>query len=191
MRAEKTGNRFEQQVDLAIQSDGFTRCGNDLWRLYTLGFLPPGKYYQRHADVGLSAVGGKSHRLVDILLINSLVTPPFIHCYEDKWQQSSGSTDRKIDSVVNDAVYTYKHSHLETTIICGGPRFNPDRIAWLKRQVTQVKGLYAVISLEEFIAEINRGCLNGGPIVTRVPALPPEYVNAAIAWPEDSEESIM
>lgn len=181
MRAERTGQTFEDQIDVRIRGDGFTSCGKDLYRLYVLGLLPPGKYYTRHADVGLAAVGGKTHRQVDILLINSTVEPHFIHCFEDKWQQSGGSAERKTDSTVNDAEATYRHSGYETTIIYGGPGWNPDRITYLKKQVKTRKGLHAVCNLEEFIAIVNAGGLNGGGIATNIAPEQSEY-RAVSLW---------
>lgn len=176
-RANRTGWRFEAFVELALKEHGYKESSNGK-DLFKCRAVVEGKYYAMHVNVGPTAYGGNSKRIVDALLLNRQIFPQGL-IFECKWQQSSGSIDEKYPNLVNNI----KTTEVPTIVVIGGNGYKPEAVAWLAKQVDG-RNLLAVWTMEKFQIEVNNGFLDTGFVKpsSALSGLPKKQQNEKSLW---------
>jgi hypothetical protein len=150
--ANKTGNRLQKVVEVALIERGYVEFWNYKKQVFDNRKIIGGKQFSKQVPVGDTIY--ETTRNCDFLIINQdkFANGLIIEC---KWQESRGSVDEKYPFLL----YNIIRTGIPTVVLLDGGGYKPSALKWLKEMVNKNGALIGVWTMAEFQKEVNNGFL--------------------------------
>jgi hypothetical protein len=149
--ANATGKDLENFVENSLVQYGYKKIEENKKDVFAQRAQKQwNKVFTREAPVGVDI--WNRFRRCDFFVLNStsFVEGIVIEC---KWQQVAGTTEQKINHLVD----TIKHSGLPSIIVIDGEGWSKGVIPWLTQQQQTHPNILGVWSKKEFLSQLNLG----------------------------------